>query len=64
VKKNNINYPIVMGNGEIARKFSNFNAIPTTFIIDKNGTIVDEHTGILTKAQLEAKLKPLLAGNS
>jgi cytochrome c biogenesis protein CcmG/thiol:disulfide interchange protein DsbE len=64
VKKNNINYPIVMGNGEIARKFSNFNAIPTTFIIDKKGTIVDEHTGILTKAQLEAKLKPLLAGNS
>lgn len=64
VQKHNINYPVVMGNGEIARKFSNFNAIPTTFIIDKNGTIIEEHTGVLTKAQLEAKLKPLLADNS
>jgi cytochrome c biogenesis protein CcmG/thiol:disulfide interchange protein DsbE len=61
VKQNNINYPVVLGNGEVAGKFSNFNAIPTTFIIDKRGNIVDEHTGVMTKSQLEAKLKRLLS---
>lgn len=64
LKQTPINYPIVLGNGEIAGKFSKFNAIPTTFIIDKSGNIVDEHTGVMTRSQLEAKVKPLLAANS
>ncbi len=64
LKQAPINYPIVLGNGEIAGKFSKFNAIPTTFIIDKNGNIVDEHTGVITKSQLEAKVKPLLSAHS
>lgn len=61
LKQTPINYPIVLGNGEIAGKFSRFNAIPTTFIIDKSGNIVDEHTGVMTRSQLEAKIKPLLS---
>lgn len=64
LKQNPINYPVVLGNGDIAGKFSNFNAIPTTFIIDKSGKIVDEHTGVMTRSQLEAKVKPLLKANS
>lgn len=64
LKQTPINYPIVLGNGEIAGKFSKFNAIPTTFIIDKSGNIVDEHTGVMTRSQLEAKVKPLLSANS
>lgn len=64
VKQNNMNYPIVVGDGEVAGKFGNFNAIPTTFIIDKDGKIVDEHTGVMTKKMLESKIKPLLSTNS
>ena len=64
LKQTPINYPVVLGNGEIAGKFSNFNAIPTTFIIDKSGKIVGEHTGVMTKSQLEAKVKPLLSPTS
>ena len=64
LKQTPINYPIVLGNGEIAGKFSKFNAIPTTFIIDKSGKIVDEHTGVMTKSQLEAKVKALLSAAS
>lgn len=64
LKQTPINYPIVLGNGEIAGKFGKFNAIPTTFIIDKSGNIVDEHTGVMTRSQLEAKIKPLLSAAS
>jgi len=60
VKQNNINYPVVLDNGAVASTFGKIQYIPTTFIIDPNGNIVDEHTGVMTKAMLEAKIKPLL----
>jgi peroxiredoxin len=60
VKQNNINYPIVLGNQAVASTFGKIQFIPTTFIIDPSGNIVDEHTGVMTKAMLEAKIKPYL----
>jgi len=60
VKQNNINYPVVLDNGAVASTFGKIQFIPTTFIIDPSGNIVDEHTGVMTKAMLEAKIKPLL----
>jgi len=60
VKESKINYPIVLGGRKEASDYGNVAAIPTTFIIDKNGFIVDRHIGVMTKAQLESKIKPLL----
>jgi thiol-disulfide isomerase/thioredoxin len=60
VKQNKINYPIVLGDGQIVQNYGGFNAIPTTFIVDRNGMIVDHTTGTMSLKQLEAKLKPLL----
>jgi thiol-disulfide isomerase/thioredoxin len=60
VKQSNINYPVVLGDEQVVQNYGGFNAIPTTFIVDKNGNIVDQHTGTMSLKQLEAKLKPLL----
>ena len=60
VKQNNINYPVVLDNGAVASTFGKIQFIPTTFIIDPNGNIIDEHTGVLSKAQIESKIKPYL----
>ena len=60
VKQSNINYPVVLGDEKVVQNYGGFNAIPTTFIVDKNGNIVDQHTGTMSLKQLEAKLKPLL----
>jgi len=60
VKANNISYPIVVDDANVAPSFGKIEFIPTTFIVDKNGNIVDEHVGGMSKTQLEAKLKPLL----
>ena len=60
VKQSNINYPVVLGDEQVVQNYGGFNAIPTTFIVDKNGIIVDQHTGTMSLKQLEAKLKPLL----
>ena len=60
VKKLNISYPVVLGNDRIARLYGNIEAIPTTFIIDKNGTIVDQHVGYMKAEDFENKIKGLL----
>jgi peroxiredoxin len=60
VKQNKINYPVVLGNQTMASTFGKIQFIPTTFIIDPSGNIVGEHTGVMTKAMLEAKIKPYL----
>ncbi|HTY39194.1 MAG TPA: TlpA disulfide reductase family protein [Bacteroidota bacterium] len=60
VKDNKINYTVVLDNGAVASTFGKIQFIPTTFIIDPKGNIIDEHTGGLTKAMLESKIKPYL----
>ncbi len=60
VKKYKIDYPIVLGDESLVKAYGNFNAIPTTFLVDKKGNIVEEHVGYLSKEDLEKKLKPLL----
>ena len=60
VEKNKINYPIVLGSAEVAQQYGGIQGIPTTFFVNKDGTIVDRHVGMLTKAILEQKIKSLL----
>jgi hypothetical protein len=50
----------VLGDEKVVENYGGIEAIPTTFIVDKNGNIADQHTGTMSLKQLEAKLKPLL----
>lgn len=58
--KNKINYPVVVASPREARKWGRIQYIPTTFIVDKQGFIVDTHTGVMTKDALLKKITPLL----
>ena len=59
-------YPILLGNNEISAKFQEFvnpderDAIPFTFIIDKNGEIADVFVGYKEKAVFEKAIVKLL----
>ncbi len=55
-----INYRIVMGDDKIADAFGGVEAIPTTFIIDRNGTVQFRKVGALAPETFEAELKPYL----
>lgn len=59
-EKMKMNYPLVMGNAEIVEAYGGIQAIPTTFIIDREGQIRNVHRGYLTKSALEKAVKPLL----
>lgn len=60
VKKMNINYPVVLGNEQTAQAYGNIEAIPTTFIINKEGHIVSRHVGYMDEENFEKTIKSYL----
>ena len=60
MKRNKINYPIVMADTRIADLFGGVEGIPTTFVIDRDGKIAAKHVGLTSKAAFEKEIKPLL----
>lgn len=55
-----INYRIVMGDEQIADAFGGVEAIPTTFIIDRTGTVRYRKVGAMAPEEFAAVLKPFL----
>jgi thiol-disulfide isomerase/thioredoxin len=60
VEEQKINYVIVMGDDKIADAFGGVDAIPTTFIIDRDGTARFRKEGAMEHEEFEAILKPFL----
>ena len=60
MKKYAINYPVVMGDSKTGALFGGVEAIPTTFVIDREGKIVNKHVGLVAKSTFESEIKALL----
>jgi len=60
VEEAKMNYPVLIGNDELASKYGGVDVLPTTFIIDKQGRIVATHQGLTSKDDFEDTIKKLL----
>lgn len=60
VKDYSINYPVVYGDDNIVVAYGGIQSIPTSFVVDKNGNIVDMHVGLVSKDTFVNKIKELL----
>jgi len=60
VEETGINYLVVMGDSEVVKAFGGITSIPTTFIIDRDGQIVERHVGYTSKKRFEESIKELL----
>jgi peroxiredoxin len=47
-----INYRIVVGNDSTADMYGGIEALPTTFLIDRDGKIADVHVGLTSKSEI------------
>ncbi|WP_170864409.1 TlpA disulfide reductase family protein [Fodinibius roseus] len=56
-----INYPIMVDDGGVSRKYGPIRTIPTTFIINKKGQVEYVAPGMLTKDKLQPILEKLAA---
>jgi len=60
-EEHGINYPnIFEGGREMTGQFGGVRAIPTTFIIGRDGQILDRHVGGMTRADLDEAIQAAL----
>src|SRR6516164_7807702 len=55
VADHEINYPVAMSSPEFDRLFPGVAALPTSFVIDRDGNVVQKHVGMLKAALIEAE---------
>jgi len=59
-QKMKMNYPIVLGNDDIASKFGGLIGLPTTVVITRDGKIAKRFIGLAKRDQLEKQVRALL----
>ncbi len=60
VKEMKVNYRVIVGNDETAQKYGGIDALPTTFLIDRNGKIAAVHVGLASRKDFEDGVEQLL----
>jgi peroxiredoxin len=60
VKKNRMNYPQLMGTYDVITKYGSFEAIPTTFVIDRKGIVRKVLQGYHPQSVFESEIQKLL----
>jgi thiol-disulfide isomerase/thioredoxin len=64
LRTHSISFPIAMDNGAIARKYGVF-TFPTSFLLDRDGTIVATYRGVASESALRRDIEAaLLAGEA
>jgi thiol-disulfide isomerase/thioredoxin len=59
-KEIGIDYPIVMGSGALSREYGGVPALPTTFVINTDGRIVEKHEGLYPIEVYDTEIRALL----
>lgn len=54
-----MNYPVVMTTPEVSEAFPGINALPTSYLIDREGRVVQKHVGMLTPSRTEQETRAL-----
>ena len=55
-----MNYPIVLGNDDLAAKFGGLIGLPTTVVISRDGKVAKRFIGLVSHDQLEKTIQSLL----
>ena len=55
-----INYPIVMASREMVREYGGVPALPTAFVVDPEGRVVQKHIGLFPSYVYETEIRALL----
>jgi peroxiredoxin len=60
VKQLGLDYPVLIGNDQVSNAYGSVAVVPTTFIIDRSGKVVQKVEGTRNKAEFEKIIKALL----
>jgi thiol-disulfide isomerase/thioredoxin len=60
VKSESINYPVAITPGQIRMAYGGITALPTVFVINQEGRVVQKHVGLFNPALYETEVRALL----
>ncbi|GEM_PF-6873309 len=60
IQKQRINYPVLMGNKDVVKKFGGIRGVPTSFLIDEGGRMVKTYVGYHPMKKMEEDIRWLL----
>lgn len=60
VKETGIPYPVLIDGDSLSRPYGGLDAMPTSFYVDRNGTIVAEQLGLTSKSDMEGNIRKAL----
>lgn len=60
VKKNEVNYPVLMFTRQVIADFGGIPGLPTTFVVDKNDNVLKKYPGLVPHALLEREVKRMV----
>jgi cytochrome c biogenesis protein CcmG/thiol:disulfide interchange protein DsbE len=63
VRSKKMNYPVVLGNNAVAREFGAADNLPVTLLIDRQGNVVESHTGVVDRNAWEQRIQELIGAN-
>jgi cytochrome c biogenesis protein CcmG/thiol:disulfide interchange protein DsbE len=63
VAEYDVNYTMLIANQDVAESYGGVQGIPTTFVLDREGTIVKRFVGRVSAEAFEEAVRPLLAGS-
>ena len=61
-KRAGVSYPILLTDNKVANLYGGVDSLPTSFYVDKTGTIVEETVGLAPKDEVEANIKKAIGG--
>jgi peroxiredoxin len=61
IEQRQINYPVMIGNDQVAGLFGGLHSLPLTLIIDRTGRIASVHAGLCRKDEYESDIDAVLS---
>lgn len=59
-EKMGINYPLVVGDDRLTKKYGGVQGLPTSFVVGPEGTVQSAHLGFWAETELRNQLRPLM----
>lgn len=61
IESKKVTYRVILGDDAVAALYGGVEALPTTFVLDRQGRIANKHTGIVSKSEYADDIEKLLA---
>ncbi|HWE87449.1 MAG TPA: TlpA disulfide reductase family protein [Terracidiphilus sp.] len=60
VQQEHMPYPVLLNGDSISQEYGGFEAMPTSFFVDRSGKVISMQMGITSKDDMEMKIKQML----